>query len=176
MGVKGQMLRRETYVLLAILCVLLFGGIHTFFFYAIYPKWHELELLTHKGVQTRGRVTAKEPFNHQGIRYEYRVGPGRYTGMSSAGFGGLPPFDQISVGDEIAVTYLPESPSVSVAGNPKDLYASWSGLLFIIMPLFAAIGVVIMVVRAGRWRKRRQESSPTESECVAETPAHGPGG
>jgi len=154
------MLRRETYILLAILCVLLFGGVYTFFFCAIYPKWHELERLTHKGIQTRGRVTAKEPFNHQVIRYEYRVDSGRYAGSSSAGFGGLPQFDQIRVGDEVPVTYLPESPSVSVAGNPRDLYGSWSGLLFVVMPLLIAIGLVVGIIRrARRCRKGKEDAS-----------------
>jgi hypothetical protein len=151
----------ERIILLALLGILIFVGIYTLFFVAIYPKWHELERLAHAGIQTSGRVTAKEPSNHQGIRYEYRVGADTYSGISTAGFGGVPRFDQIRVGDQIAVTYWPERPTVSIAGSPDEMYGSWSGLLFIIMPLGIAIFMAIAINRAAaRTRKKLQRALP----------------
>jgi hypothetical protein len=121
----------------------LFAAAYLFFFWAIYPDWHRFERLSKVGIQTRGHVIAKEPLNHNGIRYEYRVGDTSYTGISTAGHGGLRPFESVRVGDQIVVTYLPESPGVSTAGDPKEHYASRSGLLFVIMPL--AIAAVLLM-------------------------------
>lgn len=134
---------------------ILFAVAYLFFFWAIYPDWHRFERLSKAGIQTRGRVIAKEPANHNGIRYEYRVGDISYTGISTAGYGGLPPFKSIRVDDEIVVTYLPDSPSVSTAGNPQEHYQSRSGLLFVIMPL-AIVAALLMgfVVHRKRVRGR----------------------
>jgi hypothetical protein len=81
----------------------LFACAYLFFYWAIYPDWHKFERLSHAGVITSGRVTAKEPFKHDGIRYEYCVGGALYTGISTAGLGKLPPFESIHVGDQVSV-------------------------------------------------------------------------
>jgi len=45
------------------------------------------------------------------------------------------------------VTYSAAAPSLSLPGDPRDLYASWSGLLFIWMPLIVAIAPFILALR-----------------------------
>ncbi|MFO1458866.1 MAG: hypothetical protein U1G08_05610 [Verrucomicrobiota bacterium] len=114
---------------------------------AAYPTWRDLRHLTHTGVQTEGTVTGKEPHNHQGVRYAFAVGDLRITGIGGAGRGGLPSLGQIDVGRVIPVTYLPDEPTVSVPGNPADLYESWSALLFLVAPVFGLIAASLTLFR-----------------------------
>lgn len=144
-------------VLLFVLFGLLALAIYAFFFNAIYPKWQELDHLAHAGVQTAGQITAKEAHNHQSIRYRYHVGTTVYSGRSAAGYGGLPAFGDINVGDEIPVTYWSEDPSVSIAGDPNEMFASWTGLLFGVMPLLIVIGLAVGLFR--RYRKHIQRQN-----------------
>jgi hypothetical protein len=127
-----------------------------FFISVAYSHWHNYERLAHAGIQTSGTVTAKEPNNHQSIRYEYSVGSTRYTGISAAGFGGLPPFDQIRVGDQIPVSFLPQRPTISLPGDPRDVYMSWSGLLFIVVP---GLGLIAGMVTAFRLHVKNRQGS-----------------
>jgi hypothetical protein len=154
----GKMFGQKVCVLAIAFLALL--AVYIFFFQIISPTWRELKLLAQTGHKTLGRVTAKEPQNHQLIRYEYHVDGQRYAGECNAGFGGLPPFDQIRVGDSIAVTYSLERPSISIGGDPKDMYGSWSGLLFLVLPLLLVIGAFFAIVRIrqrGRGRERKTQ-------------------
>jgi hypothetical protein len=121
--------------------MLLLGTFYGFSFAAIYPTWRRFECLAHRGIETHGRVTANEPDNHSGVRYEYQVAGVSYTGISPAGHGGLAPLNEVNLGDSIPVVYLAESPSVSVAGDPNAPYQSWSGLLFLVLPF----GIVLLL-------------------------------
>jgi hypothetical protein len=117
-----------------------FIPIYAFFFFVIYPQWHTYSRIVHSGAHTEGVVTAKEPMNHAGIRYEYAVGGRSYSGSCTTGFGGIPPLDKVELGQKIPVAYSSDDPSLSLPGDPHDLYYSWCGLLFIWMPLI--IGAV----------------------------------
>jgi hypothetical protein len=129
------------------LAPLIFAGIYLFFFHAGYPEWHNLERLAFAGVHTNGQVSAKEPGNHQSIRYEFSVGTNNYSGVGNADHGGLPGLDRIGVGEIIPVTYLPDQPEISVPGDPIELFHSWSFLLFLMLPAMSLIATVVTVRR-----------------------------
>ena len=129
-------------VIVAVVVCVFFGTV-------IFPQWKHYERLAHAGKRTAGKIVGKQPENHQSIRYEYTAAGKTYTGSSSASFGGLPPFAQIKVGDEVPVTYWPEDMSVSVPGDPSDLFSSWSGLLFGVLPV-----VSLIAGSAVSWRLR----------------------
>jgi hypothetical protein len=128
------------------------AAIYAFFGSVIYPQWKDYERLAHSGSKIRGRVVSKEPENHQVVRYEYAVDSKIYYGSSSSSFGGLPSLSQIKIGDEIPVTYWPERPSISLPGNPSEVYFSWSVLLFGVLPsvsLLAGGAVAFRLPRGG---------------------------
>ena len=127
-----------------------FVPIYAFFFSVIYPQWHTYSRIAHSGTHTEGVVTAKEPMNHAGIRYDYSVAGRLYSGSCTTGFGGIPPLEKIELGQKIPVAYFSSDPSLSVPGDPHDLYYSWCGLLFIWMPLVIAslaLGVAFVLRR-----------------------------
>ena|SRR5437879_2202774 len=119
--------------------LIVFIPIYAFFFFVIYPQWHIYSRIAHSGTRTEGVITAKEPMNHAGIRYDYKVGDRSYSGSCTTGFGGIPPLDKVELGQKIPVAYFSGDPSLSLPGDPNDLYHSWSGLLFIWMPLIIAV-------------------------------------
>ena len=119
--------------------LIVFVPIYALFFSVIYPQWYTLSRVAHSGTKTEGVVTAKEPLNHAGIRYAYSVGGHSYSGSCTTGFGGIPHLEKIELGQKIPVAYFSGDPSLSVPGDPRDLYYSWSGLLFIWMPLILGL-------------------------------------
>lgn len=111
------------------------------------------KLLRH-GVTTSGTVTAKEPQNHATVRYSYYVNSEAYQGAGSAGFG-TPSFEEISVGDEVLVVYMPNDPSVSCLGHPKGLLKD--DLTFVGL---AAIGTPVAIFFfLARWERRRHKKT-----------------
>jgi hypothetical protein len=133
--------------------VALYAGIfvlvNALVWFASYPKWNDLRRLTFNGVLTEGRVTGKEPANHLQIRYEFAVGDLRITGSGGAGRGGVRSFSEVELGMAIPVTYLPDEPTLSVPGNPGDLYDSWSTLLFLVAPLGGLVAASAALFRIG---------------------------
>ena len=96
------------------------------------------------GVETQGRVIAKEPKNHQFIRYSYAVGQQTYTGLWSAGCGN-PGFDALKPNDVVGVTYDSRDQRSSILGNAR----CWvrGNLPFIIVvslvvPVFIMVGLI----------------------------------
>jgi hypothetical protein len=134
-----------------------FAAIYGLFLCVSYPTWHKYERLTHHGISTIGTVVKKEPENHRSIRYKYQVGATSYFGIASASLGHLPPFDAIRIGDRIPVTYLTEEPHISLAGQPRDAYLSWSGLLFVLSPAIGILLPLILLIRLlGKGSRRGQ--------------------
>lgn len=78
-----------------------------------------LRTLAKYGVPTEGKVEAKEPDNHQVVRYSYVVGQRSYNGSGRAGYGN-PEFISLSVGDKVTVFYDPSDPQLSIMGNPQE--------------------------------------------------------
>ena len=64
------------------------------------------------GVAIEGQVIAKEPGNHQFIRYSDSVGQQTYSGLGNAGRGN-PAFEQLNIGDSVKVFYDPDDPKDS---------------------------------------------------------------
>jgi hypothetical protein len=100
------------------------------------------------GVGVYGKVTAKEPENHQIIRYAYVVGQQTYSGVGHGGRGN-PSFGELNVGDSVIVFYDPANPSNSVMGNPQARQqVEMGGIIFLVvfLPLFPlAIAIILMV-------------------------------
>ena len=105
--------------------------------------WQKYRRLAKYGVAIEGRVIAKEPDNHQFIRYSYSVGQQSYSGLGNAGRGN-PAFERLNIGDSVKVFYDPDDPKVSFLGDPKDQSESNTrGVLFFTLlgPLFSIIGM-----------------------------------
>src|SRR6266481_7596911 len=115
-------------VLVGVIVSLGFWGI---IFHDMLPQLRILRLLARSGTHATGTVTAKEPMNHASVRYEYFVGGVRYSGDPCR-----PPgqFESIRIGDPIAVTYLPDSPAVSVCGDGQTAYDNIRGIAFVVVP------------------------------------------
>jgi hypothetical protein len=120
--------------------LIVFVALYGCVFCLIYPQWHTYERIVHSKTQTEGIVTAKEPMNHASLRYQYSVAGRSYSGSCTAGFGGIPELEHIELGQKIPVAYFSGDPSLSLPGDPHDLYYSWCGLLFIWIPLVIASG------------------------------------
>ena len=102
----------------------------------IYPQL----ALRKQGAHAVGRITALEPSNHQGIKYEFQVGHNAYTGEW-----GPWPLSSARVGDPVPVTYLPDDPTTSVPGEP-DLEGWWF-LPYVLFPIVAASAALFGVRR-----------------------------
>src|SRR5688500_933465 len=105
-----------------------FVGVWASMYYTMSPGWRSHQRLARSGVQVTGAVTVKEPMNHASIRYDYVVGGVRHSGGPC---GVHERFDTIRVGDPIAVTYVPDSPSISTCEDPQAAYDARFGMLFI---------------------------------------------
>src|SRR6266508_1094218 len=127
-------------MLAVVIGALVFVGVWSAIFQDMSGDWRTHQRLARSGVQVTGAVTAKEPMNHASIRYDYYVGGIRYPGGPCAA-GDL---DRIHLGDPVAVTYLPDSPSISVCGDAQAAYENRFGQLFIIALSFALVGALGM--------------------------------
>ena len=106
-------------------------------------NWSESQHLAQSAVKTVGKVTAKEPDNHNFIRYAFEADHIWFHGVGHAG-GENPPFDELEVGAPVIVYYDSENPDSSFLGNPKDQAASMTaGLIFITLvgPLLSMFGL-----------------------------------
>jgi hypothetical protein len=105
--------------------------------------WRRLDRLSGYDNVAEGRVTAKEPGNHQLVRYSYQAGQRAYSGSGNAG-GVNPPFDRLNIGDRVTVFYNPQDPSESFLGDPKEHVSSLkAGVIFlaVVGPLFSLAGL-----------------------------------
>ena len=98
-----------------------------------------------KGIEVQGRVTAKEPQNHQSVRYTYTVERQNYNEIGRAGRGNSS-FESIKIGDPFIVYYDPDKPSSSVSGYPDYYFQdsiAGAAFLVVVFPLFAVIGLYV---------------------------------
>lgn len=108
-------------------------------------KLTELYRLTQYGARTEGIVTEKVPENHQRIKYSFSVEGKNYNWGGFAGDIGKN-FDQISVGQEIPVTYEINNPNNSCMGLPETTF--YPNLrLSIFISLFPTIALVILAIK-----------------------------
>lgn len=122
--------------------------------------------LASKGVAVQGRVTGKEPENHQFLVYSYTVGQAVYSGKGNAGRGN-PSFEQLKVGDPVKVYYDPDSPQISFLGDPIEQSASVSKAV-IFMTILGPIILVMGLVLKGwlPWITPRSSANPSRDTDV----------
>jgi hypothetical protein len=85
--------------------------------------WEKWNSLAEHGITSNGNVVAKEPENHNFIRYRYVVNGSHYSGLGSAG-GENPNFDQLHVGDAVKITYDSQRPEESILGSAQSQRSS----------------------------------------------------
>ena len=73
----------------------------------------DLDHLVEEGVGVYGIVTAKEPNDHQGVKYYYQVNGKNYQGNGSAGRGNAD-FNQIQIGQKVIVYYDFDNPEKAI--------------------------------------------------------------
>ena len=127
------------FVLVFVLAYVVFGGIAV-------ASWWSQARVAHTGLHTHGHVTAKEPGNHHLIRYTFSVDSREFTGAQMASVVAIP-FDAVSVGDALPVTYDARNPNVSVPGDPRALLRWCYAGLFIALPLFCAVPAAVAARR-----------------------------
>src|SRR5258708_1108352 len=109
--------------------------------------------LAKKGLPTEGVVTDLQPRNHQAVNYRFELAGRTYSNIGRAGFGN-PEFCCLTVGQKLIVYYLPDDPTISCSGIPKELIENevpplaLAGILF---PLFAMTVYCWRVPRFRRW-------------------------
>ena len=74
--------------------------------------------LVRNGMVTEGRITRKEPDNHQNVHYSYIVGSETYSGVGHGGQGRIDRFDLLQVGQKVQIHYDRDSPTISSLGDP----------------------------------------------------------
>jgi hypothetical protein len=101
------------------------------------------------GIGVYGRVDAKEPANHQIVRYSFLLGRQKFEGIGHGGRGN-PSFKELEVGEPVVVFYDPSNPNMSCMGYPEaHQRVEMAGIIFLVLflplgPLVVAI--IIMVV------------------------------
>lgn len=104
-----------------------------------------------KGVGVYGTVTAKEPANHQIVRYAFQVNGQAYNGVGHGGHGN-PSFDKWS--DRVVVFYDPANLTLSGMGYPQSqARVNNAGIVFMVVavPLWpVAMTILILVVISKR--------------------------
>lgn len=115
-------------------------------------NWLRYYQLANYGISVEGLVVSKYPDSHQAIEYRYSVGEQTHRGVGNAGYG-TRPFEEIAVGDQVLVVYLPMDSEVSSLGDPRERLKNetmsiiLSSLIF--SPFFVALGWPLLR-RAGR--------------------------
>lgn len=97
--------------------------------------------LAESGIRAEATVFAKEPLNHNLIRYSYTVGGDKFTGSGSAGCC----IDNIQIGQSVVVYYDPNNPADSFNGDPRAEAENVKGLIFLIMIALPIIPMVVIV-------------------------------
>ncbi len=132
-----------------------FLGILCFFIFSALIGSRNLkkyEILAENGKKAEmATVLLKEPTNHQFVNYTYQVHGIRYEGSGRAG-NGNPEFEQLNSGDIVTVFYDPNSPEISILGNPQIwfeqeqnsvYYGSLIMATFVSLILFAGLHFLI---------------------------------
>jgi hypothetical protein len=129
---------KRVLIVSAVLWILISGAAYAIAYSAMGVE--RLDILSHHGVSIYGTVAAKQPEKHQSVIYYYVVDEIQYTGRGGAGRGN-PGFDNISVGDRVAIVYDEDDPFSSYLGNPNvDLPQLRT--MAIIVSFFASTAIV----------------------------------
>jgi hypothetical protein len=143
-------------------------ALYSVIFHDTSGAWRTATRLLRSGAQIVGTVTAREPMNHASVRYDYSVDGVSYSG-GPCGVGSN--FERIQVGDPIAVTYLRQSPSISMCGDAQSAYSNSWGILFVVTPAFCLLAGALSAFALYRWLKpiapnsSKQSLEPTAGRC-----------
>ncbi len=103
---------------------------------------HEYRLKK-SGIPIAGIVESKVA--HQSVIYSFTVNSAEYRSKGRTGLARVPAYESISIGDRLPVYYLKQGPTVSLLGDPTELFKSdfWfcAGLA-----LFAAVAIMFAMV------------------------------
>jgi hypothetical protein len=119
---------------------------------------NETSKFTEKGNSIYGKVTAKDADNHATVRYSYIVNGKEFFGAGGAGRGN-PNFDQLQIGQQVVVFYMPEHPEESILGYPQ-LYSQsqYTGILF--TTIFFPVFPLLMIFALYKIIKSNKKSEP----------------
>ena len=143
--------------IIALVCwFILFGGIYTAAYFGLGIE--KLDALKNFGKRTYGVVARKKPEDHRSIIYYFQVDGVQYTGSGGA-LRGNPEFDQLSVGDQVLVTYDEQYPLNSFLGDPSADAATTNTMAYLLAFIVttAAIGqglAVFLIIRYIRQKNR----------------------
>ena len=113
--------------------------------------WRKFDVLSSQGLKAVGTITAKEPQNHQSLRYEYVVNGQTHQGLESLGSKSVgSAFSAINVGDKVQVIYLPTQADTSCLCDPAKLLVSET--VFILLPAILAPAFLFFVNNIRRKR------------------------
>jgi hypothetical protein len=110
-----------------------------------------LRALASQGIETQGVVLALEPAHHQAVRYSYRVGGVRYSGVDRVGYGN-PEFGSLTVGDPISLYYAATTPEMSGLGDPHARLRDEISSAAIVAVVFPTLIVFAFVAKRRRFR------------------------
>ena len=105
------------------------------------------------GMRTKGVVTALERGNHQAVHYSFVVAGRNHSGIGRAGFGN-PEFGQLSLGEDVIVSYAASNPDESCLGIPEELInneMTTIGLAALTFPIFAIAVNAFRFLRFRSW-------------------------
>jgi hypothetical protein len=121
-NVIGTMDTRHKLVRPILMWLVLFGSISAFFF------WNNTILairLTRNHRTAEGTVIQLLPMNHRTVVASYAVNANQFsTATSLPEQLGLPPFEQLRVGDKVDVEYNPSQPDQATLGSAQKLFVS----------------------------------------------------
>ena len=126
--------------LMVVACLVLFKS----------ASWQKYPALARYGILVEGKIIKKDSDNHQTLHYQYIVSNGIFTGTGHGLEGGIPPFDSISIGDNVLVCYDSRNPNLSCLGDPKQeaKYAETrTYLLSLVFPTILTLGLYFKLNR-----------------------------
>ena len=112
--------------------------------------------LVRNGMVTQGRITRKEPDNHQNVHYSYVVGSGTYSGVGHGGRAGIPRFELLKIGQKVQVHYDRDNPTISSLGDPALHLRTANGLTISIALTFSPFTTIVLW-----WETRPGEKEST---------------
>jgi len=124
-----------------------------------FNDWKKSYLLTKEGHTTSGWITAKEPANHQALRYQYNVENQTYRGVQVRGQ--VKPgvrFEDIRIGEQVQVVFVPAQPNISCACDPAAVLRS-DIVFIVVIVLLGPLGIIALSFLTKRRNSRRNEQA-----------------
>ncbi len=130
-----EFLRGRRLVAVLVASTVLVGAIATVVFEI--PKYVQL---INRGILTEGSITELQTLNHGSVIYQYQVGEHTFGGGGHAG-DIYKKFDELRLGQKVAVFHDPENPEVSSLGEPEKHLKS-----LLVLAVFLTISPSLCVI------------------------------